>query len=80
MITKIEISFPVPVSVPPGFYPALTALIDMVCKRYDDINLDRTMWCAEQGYSPIWRDGDISSFDSTTYVIRCAEREELHKR
>lgn len=40
-IRKVEINFPVPVDLPPGWEQALDALVGMVCEKYEAEHADR---------------------------------------
>jgi hypothetical protein len=74
-IQHIEVSFPVPVDLPPGFERALDALIGMVTEAYEAQHPDRTMWPSGSGAKPLWREPEEPDFDHSTYFIHVAERE-----
>lgn len=48
-ITRIEITFPVPVRLPKYFTSILLTLVDTVCKDYEHTHPDRVMWAAGHG-------------------------------
>ncbi len=83
-ITQIEIIFPVPVELPPGFVQALDRLVNMVCENYEAANPTRSMWPAGQGAKPIWNEPEEPTFDVSILHIEVAEREahpkELRRR
>ena len=90
----IEISFPVPVSIPDGFERALEALVEMVCKQYERENPTQVMWTAGFGSKPRWSkadaaflgvatDGDAPEsgepeWDDSVFTISCSEREDFY--
>lgn len=77
-VRLIEIAFPVGVDLPPGFDRALSALVGMVCDKYQQDNPERVMWPASAGSRPRWDHGEIAGFDDDVYVIGCEEREDYH--
>lgn len=74
-IAAIEIAFPMPVELPPGFEQTLDSLIGMVCKLYEQQHPDRSMWAAGIGAKPIWREPEEPTFDTSVLHIDVAERE-----
>lgn len=56
----IEITFPVPVEAPDGFFHVLDSLVDMICKKYEADNPTRVMWPAGAGSKPIFSDHDTA--------------------
>lgn len=93
-ISRIEISFPVPVELPDGWERVLMAMVDMTCNNYQKANPDRVMWPAGVGSKPRWSQADAAflgqapdpaapeggepTFDDSVLVIDCAEREDYH--
>jgi hypothetical protein len=73
---KIEINFPVPVELPPGFEQALDGLIHLVTERYRCDFPNRTMWPAGHGCKP---NPGYTSFEQDIYVVDVVEREKTHK-
>lgn len=56
----IEITFPVPVEAPDGFFDVLGAMVDMICKKYEADNPTRVMWPAGFGSKPTFSDHDAA--------------------
>lgn len=79
-IVKIEINFPVYVSLPVGFERILDSLISSVCEQYQMENPTRVMWPAGCGGKPIWQEPEEPDFDMSVYCIEVAEREDLYGR
>jgi hypothetical protein len=75
-IQRIEINFPVPVEFPDGFEQALSALIGMICEKYERENPTKVMWTAGHGNKPIWNEPKEPEFDDSVYCIDVAERED----
>ena len=71
---RIEIVFPIAVSLPPGFEQTLGSLIGMVCKQYERDHPTRTMWPAGHGAKPVWDEPNEPTFDACVYQIQIAER------
>jgi hypothetical protein len=80
----IEITFPVPVEFPEGFFQVLDRLVNMVCEKYEAENPTRTMWPCGHGSKPIWREPEEPLFDESVYQISVSERKahpkELERR
>ena len=74
-IEKIEIEFPFPVKLPKGFDQTLSALINMVCEKYQEDHPGRRMWPAGHGAKPLWREPEEPEFDNNIFHISIAERE-----
>ena len=55
-IQKIEIEFPLPVELPPGFTSALSEFINLVCEKYEAEHPTRVMWPAGHGAKPLLRE------------------------
>ena len=82
-LKRIEISFPVSIEPPNGFFLALDGLVDMICKKYEAENPDRVMWAAGSGSKMLsnpYLAGDDAPlrFDESVYHLECAEREDYH--
>lgn len=79
-VSKIEISFPIPVDFPPGFEQALDALVGMVCKRWECENPTMVMWPAGCGSKitrmPLMAGDERMEFDDSVYAIECCARED----
>ena len=58
--STIEITFPVPVEAPDGFFHVLDTMVDMICKKYEADNPTRVMWPAGAGSKPIFSDHDAA--------------------
>lgn len=56
----IEITFPLPVEAPDGFFHVLDSLVDMICKKYEADNPARVMWPAGAGSKPTFSDHDAA--------------------
>lgn len=78
-VHRIEILFPCPVELPPGFERTLDALTGMVCELYEQQNPDRTMWPMGHGAKPLWREPEEPDWDNTVFQIDVAEREAFPK-
>lgn len=94
-IRQIEISFPVPVELPLGFDRVVDALVNMVCKYYEQENPTRVMWPAGHGSKPNFSQVDAlvlgkdvnpnapktgePTWDDDVYHIDVAEREAYEK-
>ena len=78
-IQKIEIEFPFPVELPPGFPEFLGTTVSLICKKYEAENPDRVMWPSGHGSKPIWREPEEPDFDDNIYHISCTEREAYPK-
>lgn len=84
---RIEIDFPFPVELPPGFTQALAALVGMACKKYEKENPGRVMWAAEHGdkvtFMPLSREEETQrgmEFDDLVYHIGVVEKERSERR
>lgn len=78
-IIAIEITFAVPVSLPPGFEHALEALLSMICKRHEAMHPDRVMWVHGSGAKICMREPQEAEVDPTIYAIDVAERDAYPK-
>ena len=78
-IIRIEINFPVPVELPPGFDRALDGLTFLITEKYKLDNPDRTMWPAGQGGKIMWNEPSEPDVDIRVYSIDVAEREKTDK-
>lgn len=74
-ISSIEVTFPVPVELPPGWEQALSALVGMVCEHYEQQHPMRTMWASGHGAKILWREPHEPDFDDEVLSINVAERE-----
>lgn len=79
-VRNIEISFPVNVEPPEGWWRALDSLIEMVCEKYQQEHPDRVMWPASAGSKPLsgLYTGVEPMFDDSVYHIGVEEREDYH--
>lgn len=73
-IQKIQVNFPVPVELPPGFEHTLVCLIDMVCGAYEVANPGRTMWPITVGTDVTVDCPDESKIGNAVFQIGVAER------
>jgi hypothetical protein len=78
-IHHIEINFPVPIEMPPGFEQALVGLVEIITKQYEKENPDRIMWPAGSGNKILWREPQEPDMDPDVYCIDVAEREKSEK-
>jgi len=81
-VSRVEVNFPVPVSLPLGWERALDALVGMVCEQYQRENPTMVMWPAGIG-SKITSMGIAAGdehidFDDSTLAIDCAAREDYY--
>jgi len=81
-LQKIEIDFPVPVNLPPGFEQVLSSVVGLVCRQYEKKNPERVMWAAGHGskptYIPLTEEDEKErgmEFDDNIYYIEVAERQ-----
>jgi hypothetical protein len=74
-IQKIEVVFPVPVEVPPGFSRLLEGVVGMVCEKYKAENPERSMWVFGVGSKPLFQEPLEPKWDDSIYFIEVAERE-----
>jgi len=74
----IEVYFPVDVELPDNFEQELSALIDVVCKKYEKENAGRVMWPASIGGKMLSNPfmSDDLEFDMSCLCIEVAERED----
>lgn len=84
----IEITFPVAVEIPKGFYQKLDEVITDVCKHYMATHPGRVMWtfgCGDKVlYMPMTKEeedaGRHMEFDEGIYQIEVAEREDYEAK
>jgi hypothetical protein len=74
-IRRIEIDFPVPVELPPGWEQALDGLLCIVTKHYEQQRPYRRMWPAGHGAKPL--NADYTEFDHEVYGVDICERQAL---
>lgn len=82
-ISRIEISFPTPVTLPSGFDRALDALIDQVCKQYERDHPTEVMWPASYGSKMLsnplaMSDEERIEFDDSIYTIGVCCRDDYY--
>jgi hypothetical protein len=79
-ISKIEVSFPVPVIMPAKSHQKIADCIDNICKLYEIQNPTRVMWPFGFGSKPkyIWEaiDDGEQVYDDSVFYIEVAERED----
>lgn len=75
---RIEIDFPVAVSLPCGWEQTLNSLVAMVCGQYKKENIDRAMWVSGYGCKLIGNEPHEPEFDDSIYHVEVAECEDLH--
>ena len=74
-IRRIEIEFPILVELPEGFGRALSALVGMICRKYEIENPTRVMWPSGSGAKPLWNEPAEPDWDDSVYQITVSERE-----
>ena len=90
-VSKIEVSFPVSVTIPDDWYQKLDRLVDEVCIAYEAAHPDRVMWPAGAGSKLLWSQMDAAFLgrvpehgaklsgepdsDDTVFEISVSERE-----
>jgi len=67
-IRDINISFPEDVELPDKWLNKLSALVDEVCHKYEEKNIDRVMWPAG------------GAFEDKAYYMTVWERADLYKK
>lgn len=78
-VTRIEISFPVPVEFPPGWEQALHGLLCMICKHYEVSHPARVMWPFGCGAKVSGIHTDEPEFDDDVYEVVVDEQEASDK-
>jgi hypothetical protein len=83
-IRRIEVNFPTPVTLPPGWDETFSSLVNMICEQYEADNPTRTMWPAGHGAKVLWDEPREPGLDPEVYCIDVAEQEaserELQRR
>lgn len=75
-ITRVEINFPEPVQLPPGFDHIITAVVGAICADWEINHPGYVMWPAGIGAKAIWNKLEEPTFNRDVYCIDCVAREE----
>lgn len=77
-VLGLQVAFPLPVKLPPGFDLVLESLVNMVCETYEQANPYRSMWPSGHGGIPderaIYTDDHENMFDMSVFHIQVSEK------